>query len=257
MFDPDIEKAARKALIGTIKAGDSVEVVRGPLGPVYTNPRQKQDQGVCGIVQSITDDGVAVSALVRFRHRPGTWVEHTVRIENLAKKWPGLSRGENPIGGWKKLLDKQESRHPQPAVGQAVQNKGNGAWGVVLNLEGGMVGYEVAYRDTYLPPPGILSRTEWALPSDLKVQTYNEGHIEHWSDYACDVLAEAATPILDLPHPFCNIRRITESGKWEGRWSVRDENMAFIAVVDEKTAHELSIQLFWEFGLKTISSQPG
>lgn len=254
MFDPDIEKAARKALIGTIKAGDSVEVVRGPLGPVYTNPRQKQDQGVCGIVQSITDDGVAVSALVRGSCGDGTWVEHTVRIENLAKKWPGLSRGENPIGGWKKLLDKQESRHPQPAVGQTVQNKNNGAFGEVLNLEGGMVGYECPQEQH---TPALTYCMEWALPSDLKVQTYNEGHIEHWSDYACDVLAEAATSILDLPHPFCNIRRITKSGKWEGRWAVRDENMAFIAVVDEKTAHELSIQLFWEFGLKTISSQPG
>ncbi len=230
MVNQEAEKASREALMGKIKEGDSVKVSCRPY------------RGFYGVVGSVTDAGKVDVALVKLIH--GGDVQ--VPLKDLVKKWPGLNPGDTPVGGWEKLLHEQDSRHPRPAVGQTVRNKENGEFGIVaIHLPGGRVGYEVLFA-TAAHPRQPRTRTEWALPSDLNVQTYSEGHIEHWSEYACDVKAQAATPILDLPEPYCRIRKVIKADR---DWEAQDEVGSPIGLLGETEAHNLSIQLFWEFGI--------
>lgn len=230
MIDREAEKAARQALIGRIKAGDSVKVSGGEY------------RGHYGIVNSVTDKGTFNAALVNLIGTEGDDV--TIPLKDLVRKWPGLNPGDTPVGGWQKLLDRQDARYPRPAIGQLVQSKDGSGSGTITHIEDdGSIGYLLA--DT--PVERITGNMGWNAPHELKIQTYNDGTIVHWSDYACDVKARAATPILDLPEPYCRIRKVIKTDR---DWEAQDEVGNPIGLLlGEAEAYDLSIQLFWEFGL--------
>ena len=151
--------------------------------------------------------------------------------------------GGHPCRGWGKLLVRQEGRHPQPSVGQIVQSKNNGALGRVTHTnEKGSVGYLL--NDP--PTDRITGNMGWSAPHELMVLTYIDGNLVRRLDYARDVKAEPATPILDLPDPYCRTRRITKVGDF---WEAQDEVGNPIGMLRDAEAYNLSAQLFWEFGL--------
>lgn len=165
---------------------------------------------------------------------PGDVVDITkVKRADLQRLWPGLDPGENPQGGWKKLMDNQAKRNPQPCVGQVVRPA---EWpndeGQIVIIHEGLIGHTAPEADQLL----------WSAPSDLELKHLDR---DEWMSYAPDVKSIPATLIESLPEPFCNIRSVT---RVDGRWVALDGNMNPIAhIQNESDALNLLYQSFWEF----------
>lgn len=223
MIDYEAEREARTSLLQPITVGAEVVFVL-------------QEVSMRGRITAIRDNGSEPIATIL----PVGGSEAKAPVSQLVRVWPGLNRGEHPVGGWKKLLDKQASRNPQPCIGQTVRYKSSAPAGVVVSIEHGRIGFTNG-----LPNTSVAGNMFWALPVELQVQS--ELDVEKWEDFAEDVSAAPPTPILDLPAPYCNIRRISKSGE---KWVAQDDLGKLIAVLNEEAAFNLSVQLFWEFGLK-------
>ena len=212
------EDEAKLKLIGPIKKGSHVVVVRG----------RKVPHGTHGVVRWEGDGewGPRVGMSVEGKEE----LVYTA-LKNVDAVYPGLLPGQQPHEGWVSFYERVQRERTLPAMGHHVRHKATDQEGVVFWVEGARVGFKETKQQ---------DQAVWADADEL-LQLGKHGVPLEYNPVvvACPFSREliAITERDTLPFPFCNIRSLDPAP--DGQYRALDARGHYIAMIPAKAAKRL------------------